>query len=393
MTTFSKLYFTLLIFFCAFRASTQTATVSEQFCDAIILRYQPTINAMTGKGWDHANSILLDGMAKIYGQTQKTEYLDYIKDFVDTHVDDQGRIEGLKSELDGIHPGMLCLFLYETTGEDKYKTAAGNMRDFLLGTAENPSIFNTTPDGGFWHKNNDHYKQVMTIDGAYMSNPFLVKYGVLFDDKQSIEEAVFQTLLVASRTLNIQNMLPYHGWCATKDKSWSHPITGTFSEVWSRSIGWFLMALVDMLELLPEEHPDYSTLLNLYVNVIEGISALQNSDGLWYQMVGKPESPGNYPETSGTAMITYAIQKAVNLNLLEERYGDVADKAWSGIRLFIKEHSDGLPSITSFCPGMGIQDTFEDYLKVRPVSCPSDDSKQHAHGYIGVLMAGSVMEY
>ena len=88
----------------------QSTKVGEQFSNAIIARYQPTIDKLTNKGWDHFNSIILHGMEKIYLNNHDQKYLDYIKTFVDSFVNQDGSITSLKSELDGIHPGVLCLF-------------------------------------------------------------------------------------------------------------------------------------------------------------------------------------------------------------------------------------------------------------------------------------------
>ncbi|AHM63389.1 hypothetical protein D770_25730 [Flammeovirgaceae bacterium 311] len=389
-----KIYFFIsYLFIIPILGIAQSTNFGEQFSNAIIIRYQPTIDELTHKGWDHSNSIILHGMEKIYLNTRNPEYLTYIQAFVDSFVDEDGKISALKAELDGIHPGMLCLFLYEETGDKKYKVAATKMRNYLLGTASSSIIFNKTPDGGYWHKNNDHYNDVMTIDGAYMANPFLVKYGIMFNDSLSIETATFQTLLVASRTFNIDSHLPYHGWDYRKNKSWANTITGTSTEVWSRSIGWFSMALADMLESLPPTHKDFQNLLYLYQRLAIGIRNTQNNnDGLWYQLINHKELPGNYPETSGSGMIIYALQKGITNGWLDVSYLEVTEKGWNGLKTFISLYTDGKPLIKSFCPGMGIKDSAEDYLAVRPVDCPSTAAKQHPHGYCAILMAASVME-
>lgn len=371
----------------------QSTGFGVQFSDAIISRYQPTIDELIHKGWDHSNSIILHGMEKIYLNARNPEYLNYIQAFVDSFVDEDGSISALKAELDGIHPGMLCLFLYQETADEKYKIAATHMKNYLLGTASSPTVFNKTPDGGYWHKNNDHYNDVMTIDGAYMANPFLVKYGIMFNDSLCIETATFQTLLVASRTFNIKTWLPYHGWDYRKNKSWANAITGTSTEVWSRSIGWFSMALADMLEYLPPAHKDFEDLLYLYRQLSIGIKVTQNDhDGLWYQLMNHKELADNYPETSGSGMIIYALKKGITNGWLDESYSDVTEKGWKGLKTFISVYTDGKPLIKSFCPGMGIQDNAEDYLAVRPVNSPSTADKQHPHGYCAILMAASVME-
>lgn len=383
--------FVFLIFF-SLVSRAQNTNFGVQFSDAIIARYQPTIDAFGHNGWDHANSIILHGMEKTYFKTKNPAYLKYIKDFVDAFVDEKGSVKGLKTELDGIHPGLLCLFLYETTKEDKYKTAAVNMRNYILGTAASPSPFHKTPDGGYWHKNNDHYHEVMTVDGVYMGNPFLLKYGVQFNDSESVETALFQTFLAASRMFNIETHLPYHGWDYQKSKSWASPITGTASEVWSRNAGWFSMALADMLEYLPTEHKDYKKLLYLYQQLAIGIKNTQNKDALWSQLINHKELADNYTESSGSGMIIYALKKGLNNKWLDASYTSVIENAWKGFQKYITVYSDGKPQIKSFCPGMGIKDNSKEYLAVRPVDCPSDTYKNQPHGYCAVLMAASVME-
>ncbi|MCV9385401.1 glycoside hydrolase family 88/105 protein [Reichenbachiella ulvae] len=365
----------------------------EQLAEAILYRYQPHINTMTNKGWDHSNSIVLHAMEKLYAQNHKVEYLDYIQRFVDEFVKPDGTLVEMHTELDGIHPAVLCLFLYQETGEEKYKVAAKNMRDFPLGEEGSPSVFQQTPEGGFWHKNNDHYNQVMTVDGVYMANPFLVKYGMMFNDSIAINTATFQTLLVSSHTWNLESHLPYHGWDSSHEKSWANPITGTSSEVWSRCVGWYIMALVDMLAELPETHQDYADLLYLYQQLAVGVKDNQMSDGLWCQMVNRPEAKGNYPETSGSGMIIYGLQKGVDKGWLDPSYQQVADRAWGALQNYLVSYKDGYLQVTSFNPGMGIKDNQEEYLKVRPTVCPSDEKKQHPHGYCAVLMAASEMEY
>lgn len=386
------LLLTLLIFF-PLLAKAQTTNFGVQFSDAIIARYQPTIDVFAHKGWDHINSIVLHGIEKTYSKTKNPVYLKYIKDFVDTFVDEKGNIKELKPELDGIHPGILCLFLYETTKEEKYKIAATNMKNYLLGTNAVPTPFHKTPDGGYWHKNNDHYQDVMTIDGVYMANPFLLKYGVIFSDSESIDTALFQTFLAASRMFNIETHLPYHGWDYQKNKSWASPITGTATEVWSRNVGWFSMALVDMLEYLPVTHKEYKKLLYLYQQLAIGIKNTQNNkDALWCQLINHKELADNYTETSGSGMIIYALKKGLDNKWLDESYTLVVENGWKGFKKYIAVYSDGKPQVKSFCPGMGIKDNFKEYLAVRPVDCPSDTSKNQPHGYCAVLMAASVME-
>jgi unsaturated rhamnogalacturonyl hydrolase len=366
--------------------------VGVELSNAILQRHTPTIDAMGGYGWDHANSAVLHGMEKIYLRTGGKAYLAYIKAYADQFIGADGSIKSPKLNLDGIHPGVLCLFLFEQTGERKYMMAATAMRDLMVGTAAKPSTFKRSPIGGYWHKSEDKYKNVMTVDGLYMAYPFLVRYGLAAREPALLDLAAEQILMVAAGSFDPRMNLPYHGWDWGKEKPWAHPITGTSPHYWSRASGWFSMALVDVLEHLPPSHPQYGKLLFLFQGLAQGLKAVQHTDGYWYHVLDTPTRPGNYQESSGTGMIVYALQKGVNLKLLEPSYGAVAQRGWTALKGNISKAPDGGPQVNSFAPGMGVQADYAAYVAVRPVSIPGAPGKQQPHGYIGVLMAASVME-
>jgi unsaturated rhamnogalacturonyl hydrolase len=369
------------------------AAIGRAFSDAIIKRYSPTIDAMGQDGWDHSNSIILHGIEKTYRKTHNKKYLNYIKAYADSFINKDGSIKGLTPALDGMHPGVLCLFLYEQTGDEKYKLAATTMRDHLLGTPTKPSVFNKTPDGAFWHKNNDKYKNVISVDGLYMYAPFLIRYGVMFNDAEAVDITTQQILLVSSHSFNIKANLPYHAWNYDKSKPWAHVITGSSTQFWSRAVGWFSMSLADVLEFLPAEHPNRAKILWLYQNLAKGIQAAQNpADGFWYQVLDAYNQPNNYPEASGTGMMIYGLQKGVDLKLLDASYHAVAATAWQALKTKITTHKDGGPRMNSIAPPMGSQVDYEAYVAIRPVSVPAEAGEDAPHGYIGILMAAAVME-
>lgn len=369
------------------------SSIAVNLSDAIIKRYQPTIDALSHHGWDHSNSVVLHAMEKVYQRTKNTNYLNYIKAYANDHISPDGRITGLLNTLDGLHPGVLCLFLYGETGDTKYLRAATHMRNHFLGGKGKPSAFNKTPDGGYWHKNNEKYRNVLSVDGLYMAYPFLVHYAKIIQDETLLDIAATQIQRVAERSFNIKYNLPYHAWHYDKTNAWANPITGTSSQFWSRASGWFAMALVDVLEHFPKTHPRYKDILFLYQSLASGLKNAQNpKDGFWYHVLDAYEEPGNYPEVSGSGMIIYSLQKAVRLNLLHKSYADTAAKGWLAIQTKIKNYSDGGPQITSFAPGMSSQNTYQDYIAIRPVTVPTKGVKQYAHGYMGVLMAASEME-
>lgn len=372
--------------------SAQT-THGVNFSDAITSRWPSGINSMTSKGWEYSNSIVLLGMAKVYDKTTNANYLNYIKIYVDGYIgsDGTGVATSLAQNLDKIHPGLLCLWLYEKTGTLKYKTAATTIRNFLLQTGT--GAYPRTPENGFWHKNNSSYTNVMMLDGIYMSSTFLAKYGALFNDAVATDEAAFQTMILYSHVYNASNKLVYHAWNYDKTTyTWSNATTGVSSQVWSRGMGWYMMALVDILEYLPTNHSRHAEIKTALQNLCEGLKNYQDTTtGLWFQVVQNPTGADNWIETSGSGMFIYAMKKAMNNNLIDATtYTPVVNNAWTGLKTYVKTYSDGKPQITSFAPAMGVLATYSNYVSITPTSCPGS---AHPHGYCAILMASALMEY
>lgn len=359
----------------------------------MISRYQPTIDAMTSKGWEYSNAIILQGMEKVYGCTNDVNYLNYIKTYVDTYVNSSGVISGVTiNSLDRTHPGISSLFLYEKTGNTKYKTAATTLRNMYVGPS---ATYPKTALGGiFWHKNNGSYNDIVMLDGIYMLHPFLAKYGRLFNDNAAIDTAVNQTLYVYNQLYNSANHLIRHAWNPTKTQTWANATTGNSSEVWSRAMGWFAMALIDELKYVPSSHPKRGQLITALSNLAIGMQTYQDATtGLWYQVVDKGGSAGNYLETSGSAMFVYTLKTAVDSGWINSSYLAVAQKGWTGLKTKISTYTDGLPAINDFAPAMSVQNNYSAYVAITSVDAPVASGTQHPHGFAAIMMAASVMEF
>jgi uncharacterized protein YjdB len=377
-------------------AQAQSDTWSVKFSNAIISRYQPTISAMQPtKGWEYSNGIILHGMEKVYLQTGTASYLNYIKAYIDTYVNSSGTIAttNLSTTVDKIQPGVLCLFLYEQTGDIRYKTAATQLRNYLLTSGG----FSKTPDGGYWHKNDGNYNNVMMVDGMYMLHPFLAKYGAMFGDTTCTGVATFQLLLLASHVMYSPRTLPKHAWDYTKTKTWASTTTGESTDVWSRGTGWYMMALADVLQYLPTSHYRYARILDLFQRMSAGVAANQHpTTGLWYQVVDKRTETGNWTESSGSGMFVYALKKGVDNGWLSgSTYTPVIDKGWTGLQTQIATLTDG-PQIRQFCVASGVVNNTAAYYSLGKTNCPTGypwSGTQHPHGYCGILMAASEMEF
>ena len=380
----SLLWAMALVFIRFLPASASSTSWAVDFSDAIIQRWPNSINDMTGKGWEYSNGIVLQGIERTYASTKNANYLNYIKKYVDQYVNANGNIafDSTAQSLDKLHPGIICLFLYKETGQQKYKTAADKLFSLLKRQPTNPS-------GGFWHKKNN--ANHMLLDGIYMAEPFLAKYGYRIGEQSYCDSmAAFQILLLSSHVYVASKKLLLHGWDETKTASWADRTTGLSSEIWSRAMGWFSMALVEVLKYIPKDHPKYAELLALLNNIAEGIKNTQDAaTGLWYQVVDKGSLPDNWLESSGSGMLVYALKTAVDCGFIDKSYLAVAQQGWTGMKTKITLDNQGLPVINGFVGSMNVLDDYAAYVGKEAVNCPP---AVHPHGYCGVLMAASAME-
>lgn len=365
-------------------APAQQTTWSKDFADAIMDRHA-NINYLTGKGWEYSNSIVLIGIEQLYYETGNTKYLDYIRNYVDGYVNANGDIsfDASANNLDHLHPGWLCITLFEETGLEKYKLAADNIRAEFDNQPRNPS-------GGFWHK--ERYPNQMWADGIYMASPFLIRYGSVFGDMEyAADEVTHQAILIADHAYDSTKNLMLHGWDETKTASWADT-AGLSPEIWSRGMGWYCMALADILDYLPDTHEHYDRLVEIIQGMAIGIKDYQDgTTGLWFQVVDKADSTGNWTESSGSAMFVYMLKKAIDKAYIDSvTYMPVVQKGWEGLLTQITLDSQDRPVINNFVRGMGIQDDYNGYISQERVSTP--DSR-YPHGYCGILMAASVMEF
>jgi len=353
-----------------------------RFADTVLATWPDPAGIDPAKnGWEYNTGIVLFGLSKMYDATQDPRYLDYIKRWVDGYVNEHGVLgwdQARTHNLDYIQPGMLVLFLYERTGDPRYRTAATMVRDAFDRVPKNA-------EGGYWHKG--HYPDEMWIDGIYMGEPFLVNYGRLFGDAAfGNDMAVFQSTLVARHCLDSKTGLLYHAWDQDRNAAWADPRTGRSPIIWGRGMGWFVMAMVDILEQLPPSHPGYPRLHDLLRKNVAGLAATQDpKTGLWFQVMDQPALAGNWIETSSSGMFVYAISKAVRLKLVEPSYLPVAARAWQGLQATFERDAAGRPVFTGAVQGMGVQADAAGYLKIPRL-------KNSTHGLMAAMIAASEME-
>ena len=223
-----------------------------------------------------------------------------------------------------------------------------------------------TTEGGFWHKR--RYPQQMWLDSAYMASPFLAGYAASFHQPADFDEAVKQLRLIGSHTYDPATGLYYHGWDESRTQAWADRTTGRSPSFWSRGMGWYGMALVDVLDLLPPAHPGRGELLAQLRRLAAGLARYQDpATGAWYQVTDQGARAGNYLEASGTAMFVYTLGQGVARGYLPPSYRSAACRGYAGlVRQFVRTASDGALSLTGICQvaglGYGRNGTYDYYL-------------------------------
>jgi unsaturated rhamnogalacturonyl hydrolase len=306
--------------------------------------------------WGYAISLYLYGQYLVYKRTGARRYFTYMQQWVDSHVSGNGVIDSNIDALDYMLPGNLLLVLYKETGEPKYKTAAESIRIRL-------NSYPRTQDGGFWHALSRQHQ--LWLDGMFMSMPFLVRYGSAFNDERyACDEAVKQLLIYARHLNDPASGLMYHAYDESGAQPWAQPTTHHSSFFWCRAIGWYGMALIEVLEVLPHDHSRRNELIGLVRQLAGSYKTYQdNATGLWYQVVDKGAVSGNWLETSSSCMYVYTLDRAMDRGYISRRYASVARKGYHGVISKVFVGSDGSAHITNICEGTNVGDL--DYYLAR----------------------------
>ncbi len=325
--------------------------------------------------WTYVNGYELYGFDMLYRATGDKKYLEYTKRYIDQFVDDQGEFRSVTNakgevftpafyNLDNMMTGNTLVMLYEYTKDVRYRKAAEKIRRALDNYPRNH-------DGGFWHSRS--LSGEMWIDGIFMGQMFLTRYGKSIGDSQYCwDEATKQICVYAKRAQRDDSGLYVHGIFESghgekAPPTWADPQTGLSREVWSEGLGWYALVTVETLADLPKDHPRRAEVEDIFRRLAAGLKRTQDPKiGRWFQVVDKGDQPGNWTDTSGSAMFTYAIAKGIELGLLDKyEYAPVVEKGYQGIIGNARINSKGLLDIYSACDGVGVQDSYDRYIKFK----------------------------
>ncbi|MER6912031.1 glycoside hydrolase family 88 protein [Streptomyces sp. NPDC000594] len=301
-------------------------------------------------GWSYPVGLYLYGQYLVHRRTGDPRLLAYIKSYVDRFVDSAGNIGQSFGHLDSMQTGRLLTVLHRETGHARYQRAARTIRDRL-------NTYPRTTEGGFWHSTSASRHHQLWADGVYMVTPFLVEYGKQFGDAGYAADEATRQLAVYGTRLQTANGLLRHAWDESRRQPWADPRTGLAPEHWCRAIGWYSMAVVDVLDAVPGGHPRRERLLTLLRDLAAGIERYQDpATGRWFQVVDQGGRSDNWTETSCSSMFTFALFRAARQGYVDARYETVARRGYQGVLAKLSLGADGRTRLADISIGTNVGD-------------------------------------
>ena len=349
----------------------QTKPLSEQMAATVMDIWKDSLS-MSGHPvrWTYDQGVILEGVDAIWRRTGNADYFRYVQKSMDHFVTPEGDIRTYTQDahnIDNIKNGRSLLTLYKVTGQQKYFKAATLLWNQLQSQPR-------TKEGGFWHKK--VYPYQMWLDGLYMGEPFYAEYAALIRDDKAFDDIANQFIFMEKHSRDAKTGLLYHGWDESKEQKWADPQTGHSPHFWGRAMGWYAMALVDVLDNFPENHPERKELLAILSRLATAVQKYQDpKSGVWYDILNLPDRKGNYLESSASSMFVYALQKGVRQGYLPVRYTAVAKKGYAGIQKeFIEQRASGQVNLkgTVSVSGLGGKPyrdgSFEYYIREKVIT-------------------------
>lgn len=342
------------------------AVMAQRFADSEMTRFPEAYQLDHGKRYffGYAQGVGCCAMLQMWHNTGERRYYDYVARWVDALVTQDGGIHKYQMEtynLDFINSGKTLFDLYAEAR--KHETALGlketaatplsssrykKAMDLLIKQLKNQP---RTHDGGFWHKL--IYQHQMWLDGIYMASPYMAQYGATFDKPEWQQQALHQIISCHKHTYDPKTGLYHHAWDESGNQRWADA-EGHSPNFWGRSVGWWFMAMVDVLDYIPADMAGRDSVI-AYVQGLAASLPRYQVDGLWYQVLDCPKREGNYPEASVTTQFLYAYAKAINKGYIDKKYLKVAQKAYEGLqKTLLKENADGTLSLTRCCAVGGL---------------------------------------
>lgn len=284
----------------------------------------------------------------------KASALQYVDAWYDSIIREDGSVGAnyklSNYSLDHVCPARTLFNLYDQTGREKYRAAMDSIYRQI-------KLQPRTEAGAFWHKK--IYPYQVWLDGLYMGEPFYAEYSAKYLNDSEIsanfDDIALQFRVAYDKCYDPATGLLRHAWDESRSMFWANPESGQSDHAWGRALGWYMMALVDVLDWVPENHPAGTELKNILCTLLDKLQEYDDpATGMWYQVLDCPGREGNYIESTCSAMFTYVYLKAAAKGYAPE-YGKYARRLYRKlVKTFIREEKDGTITLTECCAVAGL---------------------------------------
>jgi len=306
--------------------------------------------------WNYTTGLELKSFLDAAKRYDMPEVVEYVRDWADTMATEKGEVYKYKKSnynVDHICPARIYFDLHDMYGDEdkRYRRVTRMIREQI---DDHPR----TQSGEFWHK--QIYPHQVWLDGFYMALPFYAEYTKRYAPKEQKDslfaDIVHQFTAGAKNTLDPATGLFRHAWDESKSMFWCDPETGLSEHAWGRANGWYAVALVEVLDYLPEKHPGRQELIDQLNYFLEVLPKWADKEtGMWYQVLDCPEREGNYQEATCSIMFTYAFLKGLRMGYIDDSHKDYILGLYPKfIDRFIRENEDGTISMTDCCAVGGL---------------------------------------
>lgn len=340
--------------------------------------------------WNYIDGCMVCAFMEIAEITGNRKYSDFVEEFIDYYVNEDGTIRGYDKEkynLDDVNEGRVLFPLYKKTGKEKYRLAIELQNSQLR---DQPR----TSTGNFWHKL--IYPNQIWLDGLYMAQVFAAMYAKEFGGKD-YSDLLMQIKNVRKYMFDEQAKLFYHGLDCSKTIFWADKETGLSKNFWLRAIGWFTVSMVDIISIVDDEETK-AEITKIFRETIDGILQYRHKEsGMYYQVVNMGHREGNYLETSGSSMIAYAVMKGARIGALPKEYWQLGKETFDGIKeRYLTISDDGTLNLSGIClvAGLGPENnprrdgSFEYYISEPVVENDAKGVAPFVLAYTEILRGG-----
>lgn len=315
------------------------------------------LDGMKGvRKWNYTTGLELKSFLDAADRYELPEVVDYVRAWADTMATEKGEVYKYKKSnynVDHICPARIYFDLHDMYGhvDKRYRRVTRMIREQI---DDQPR----TESGEFWHK--QVYPHQVWLDGFYMALPFYAEYTKRYAPKEQKDslfaDIVHQFVAGAENTYDPATGLYRHAWDESRSMFWCDPETGLSAHAWGRATGWFAIALVEVLDYIPKNHPGRQALvdqLNYFLEVLPKWADPET--GMWYQVLDSPEREGNYQEATCSIMFVYAFLKGLRMGYIDDSHKDYILSLYPKfIDRFIRENEDGTISMTDCCAVGGL---------------------------------------